>query len=875
MSEDSPAGAPILTGPSQFLTRPGKFPLVYFEDVVAAEFKSINLRRDDHERAHLAPLKAPDSPGAPYGSPEAMRPMATAAPKRPPTSRQLSPNPAKLFPKMTPSVDAVSTTHSSDLVGLAAATMDATSRESRVQEREPEVELPQPPLDPRAPDYDKTRPQPVPCTATGLAFSGGGIRSAAVCLGALQALHARKIVPSIDYLSTVSGGGYIGACLSAAMSEDPSAAMNEDRRGAFPFGDDVMDSSAVAHLRNYSNYLMPRGRSSLQNFADATAIILRGLIANVVIVLAVVLLCVLVTLFGAHHNLGSRLRWLVVYLAAGAAAVLFVWAILRSRLWFDKFTDDTDSRALRLARALVVLTILAAIIALQPLAIGFVAGMHDYFGKDPLSQIHLGAVTAALGSLGAVVSVCSGALGSFLRNTENAKNWTTLILRWATQALIFLVALIVPAAIWLAYLEMSRWGIEALTPDGTTVFLGLRSEEIVPFYLPAFCFAAVALFVLQPNGYSLHRFYRDRLSKAFLFVPPKTGMSVSKPLDALKLSNLRLNAGPYHIVNSALNVQGSKEANRRGRNADFFMFTRHVVGSDLTHYVRVADMEPHDERLDLATAMAISGAAVSANMGNSTIRLLSPTLALLNVQLGYWLINPLYLATTTQGWTTIWRGANWLLSHFSLLGEMFNLIDETSRYLLLTDGGHIENLGIYELLKRGCQLIVVVDAEADPSLSFPSLLALERYARIDLGVRINLPWEEIAATYQLVDKPKNDERVRFSGPHCAIGRIIYQTKAQGILVYIKSSVTGDEKDYILDYKKRNSAFPHETTGDQFFTEEQFEVYRALGYHMVDGLFSTDNFSFLSTGEGSFADRDAVVSEVREMLGRDARVWDGS
>ncbi|MGA9455935.1 MAG: hypothetical protein WBV43_10735, partial [Pseudolabrys sp.] len=95
-----------------------------------------------------------------------------------------------------------------------------------------------------------------------------------------------------------------------------------------------------------------------------------------------------------------------------------------------------------------------------------------------------------------------------------------------------------------------------------------------------------------------------------------------------------------------MNVQGSTEANRRGRNAEFFTFTPDFVGSDLTHYAVTSlkaderHMENADQRLDLGAAMAISGAAVSANMGSNTVRWLSPTLALLNVRLGYWLRNP-------------------------------------------------------------------------------------------------------------------------------------------------------------------------------------------------------------------------------------------
>ena len=82
-----------------------------------------------------------------------------------------------------------------------------------------------------------------------------------------------------------------------------------------------------------------------------------------------------------------------------------------------------------------------------------------------------------------------------------------------------------------------------------------------------------------------------------------------------------------------------------------------------------------------------------------------------------------------------------------------------------------------------------------------------------------------------------------AGPHCAVGRIVYPDGARGVLVYFKSSVTGDEKDYILDYKRCNPSFPHETTTDQFFTEEQFEAYRALGFHIVDHFFGeADDFA---------------------------------
>ncbi len=173
---------------------------------------------------------------------------------------------------------------------------------------------------------------------------------------------------------------------------------------------------------------------------------------------------------------------------------------------------------------------------------------------------------------------------------------------------------------------------------------------------------------------------------------------------------------------------------------------------------------------------------------------------------------------------------------------------ENSDSVYLTDGGHIENLGVYELLRRRCKVIIAVDAEADAPMNFGSSMTLQRYARIDLGVRIDLPWTPIrectrALMARNADKAgdpaapdEHDEAAR-DRVHVAIGTIDYGGDDQGYLVYVKSSLNGDENDYIRDYARRNDRFPHETTGDQFFSEEQFEVYRALGFHMAHGFLS--------------------------------------
>jgi hypothetical protein len=822
--------------------------LRYFEDVLEVEFAAINARRErraDHGRDGIQPL-IPESPKV-TGS----------------ESEGNSPDPARLF-------------------GPGAG------------------RRPPPKIDPKEPVYSKTRPRPVPCDAKGLAFSGGGIRSAAVCLGALQALKNRRRIEPFDYLSTVSGGGYIGACLSAAMGRDGG--------GLFPFGEDISDSPAIAHLRNYSNYLMPRGRSFARNASEAAAIILRGLLANVVVVMATLLLCVLLTLIaypspdvlGSGSFLARLFPWLgaalggmfarpfglTLLLLVVLATVLIAWAVLRSFSRLDGFAGDTASLALAVARSLLGATLVVAFLDLQPVLLALIDRHYDALVSPDQWVSWVNTTLAGAIAFAGGVSLMSSTLGRFLKTTQHDAGWTILLRRGAAHLVLVVAALVLPLALWILYLFLT---VRAFRPWEVPSFLAEPSAGLRPYVdwlLPSqnaqvYGVVFLALFVvtlgLRANGYSLHRFYRDRLSRAFVFGRTRDGDAEPHLLDFLKLSSLRDSLGPYHIINAAMNVQGSKEANRRGRNADFFMFTRDFVGSDLTLYgptretllADTKDMEAEDSRLDLATAMAISGAAVSANMGANTVRLLSPTLALLNIRLGYWLHNPRVLATDSRVASPFKHIGRALFGKFYLLLEMLNQLDEKSSQVYLSDGGHIENLGVYELLKRGCQLIVVIDAEADPAMSFGSLLKLERYARIDLGVRISLPWEAITqVTQDVAAELANGFPARRSGPHCAVGRIDYENGAQGIMIYFKSSLTGDEKDYILDYKRRSAAFPHETTGDQFFTEEQFEAYRALGFHMVDGFFGgNDTFSFL-TGPGGFqtaADAKVAVDTLLQAM----------
>jgi hypothetical protein len=752
---------------------------------------------------------------------------------------------------------------------------------------------------------------------TGLALSGGGIRSAATCLGAIQALRANRRFAALDYLSTVSGGGYTGACLTAAMSDAGGA--------AYPFGDDISDSEVVAHIRNYSNYLLPRSRSAIRNGAEAAAILLRGLIVNAICVFAVLLIVVIVTklAFPTDADLGQgdfaiRALWGLggffghlpaffhaIYhdpraaidtlwlstaqngapsgimpfaapmAASGALVVLLIgWAMLRSVPLLDGFTSDTASRLLGLSYILLIVSLTLLFIDVQPLAIRAFQARHAV-------HVDIKAIFTGLAAFGGAVSGLAGTFGKFLETSKRSQSLTTIALRIATRALLMAAALVLPLLIWITYVVICAWVI----PNANcALFAAWRwlPETRFGLVLAAALIANVIMFSISANGYSLHRLYRDRLSKAFLVAargtpaaaagrPTKLARVAAKlgdlpPLDTLKLSALRNSDGPYPLINAALNVQGSLEANKRGRNADFFTFTPDHIGSDLTGFVGTEIVETVDSRIDLASAMAISGAAASANMGGNTIRMLSPTLSLLNIRLGYYLKNPFYLGEEKNWKNRIraWWGEFADLDF--LLIEMFNGLTERRRNIYLTDGGHIENLGIYTLLQRHCRLIFAIDSEADPELSSESLLKVERYARIDLGARIILPWEAIASHSRgIADAIANHAAPRDRGPHVAVGRIYYRDGSEGILVYVKASLSGDEKDYILDYAQRHPAFPHETTGDQFFTEEQFEMYRALGFHMVSGLFDSDAISFIANEPFGFPDRAAVRAEIDRLL----------
>ncbi len=353
-----------------------------------------------------------------------------------------------------------------------------------------------------------------------------------------------------------------------------------------------------------------------------------------------------------------------------------------------------------------------------------------------------------------------------------------------------------------------------------------------------------ASLVINVNTFSLHAMYKLRLARAYLGAsnprrrddspcrqPSKTpdgcphlftGFDENDDVEMRSLSKDK----PLHVVNMALNLVGGAELAWQQRKAESFTSTRLHTGGCRIGYRGSDDYAAghrsfNRQPLTLGTVMTISGAAASPNMGYHSSPLLTIVMTLFNARLGWWLGNP-----KVQDY---WRDPGPRFGIRAFIDEAFGLTDDTNRWVYLSDGGHFDNLGLYEMLLRRCHLIVVCDGGADPKFAFEDLGNAVRKARVDLGVSIEF------------DGPMPSGFANggngVSGPHCAIGRIRYAADPihppDGTLIYIKASLTGDEPPDVRHYHAQNPLFPHETTTDQFFDEAQFESYRRLGLHIIE------------------------------------------
>ncbi len=363
------------------------------------------------------------------------------------------------------------------------------------------------------------------------------------------------------------------------------------------------------------------------------------------------------------------------------------------------------------------------------------------------------------------------------------------------------------------------------------------------------------------NEFSMNLFYRNRLVRAYLGAShtrrmpnPFTGFD---PHDELQLKDLRSDecySGPFPIINTALNVVSGKDLAWQERKAESFALTPLRCGFDT--WLEQIDLKDEnsptkrpfgvqkygyrptehfgfsDVGLRLGTAVSISGAAASPNMGYHSSPALAFLMTIFNVRLGYWAGNPRHDSS--------WMKPGPQVGLLYLLAELFGQTNDEARYVYLSDGGHFENLALYELVKRRCKFIVACDADSDGSYAFGDIGNAIRRCREDIGVEIELRLGELTAKTAPAAKVASGTQIAaLSKWHWAIGKIHYNlvdpAADDGILVYIKTSMTGDEPPDVINYQRQHPDFPHQTTADQWFTESQFESYRRLGQHVVEEL----------------------------------------
>ena len=360
---------------------------------------------------------------------------------------------------------------------------------------------------------------------------------------------------------------------------------------------------------------------------------------------------------------------------------------------------------------------------------------------------------------------------------------------------------------------------------------------------------AIASKNVNINRFSLHAVYRNRLVRGYLGAARQardpdrfTGFDGADNMCAHELwppkttSDGENTYGLFHVINIALNVVDSKRLAWQERKAEPFTVSPRHCGSAYKGF-RPTDQYGGEKGLTLGTAMAISGAAVSPNMGYYSSPSITLLLALFNVRLGWWLGNP-----GLEGESSC-KTEGPSIAIKPLIEEAFGLTTDDRPYVYLSDGGHFEDLGLYEMVRRRCRFIVVVDAGEDRRFEFADLGNAVRKISIDLGIGIrffdlrlmkNRPPDSVTA------------ELRKNIPYYAIGVIDYKAAdgeeagcEDGIILYIKPALHWTESAGVVSYAAAHPTFPHETTTDQWFTESQFESYRSLGFEIAASILSNE------------------------------------
>jgi len=752
-----------------------------------------------------------------------------------------------------------------------------------------------------------------PC-GSALAISGGGIRSASFALGVIQTFLNEKpgnappdsnensnetCFDRFDYMSTVSGGGYIGSAVSWLKHQLGKGgnwrtylgASNLGARSAEFEADGVegVDGSKFTWLdyfRQHGNYLKPSSMSTM----SLVGVALRGMLITLSVYTAILALILWAmqtagvlpppTDAPAWADNPQRIESILMFigLIVGGAFLLFGIAswlgsiptratmaigwippllFVIAGVWL--FVRNPDGSALIQSEGLHWR---------WPVALGFLVAAGAclillWWAKDDYDQVRggshvvhkwqyrvriiyqqvLGPLLTGLALLVAIWSVphvyqliytkvggafsaglsssllgVAGAIYQFIAGRDKKSTSST----FSTLRILFTSMLLVYGILLVAY---------SIVQAGEPYPVHMFGSDVPLLVVLGFA-GLFAGFIVNANYIGIGRMYRDRLME--LFMPDKEAIRDNQwrragNADQFDIAKLCDEDGtpqrPMHLVNCNVVMVGAKQDRFRGRGGDSFVLSPKYCGSSATGWIETTKLG--DGHFTLATAVASSGAAASphagvAGRGITRNPLVSLLLSLTNVRLGYWIRNP-RASREPKSWHK-WFPPN-LLAPGIRQGLFGSGTTENAFFIELTDGGHFDNTGLYELIRRRVKIIVLSQGSQDISYSMDDLANAITRVRVDFGVHIRFTSE----TYPLDSLRPGPDLGSVVKRGWALGTIKYPgTDKQGILLYLQASPIAAMNADTVSYWRRNVDFPNQTTADQFFDEEQLEAYRELG-----------------------------------------------
>jgi hypothetical protein len=548
-----------------------------------------------------------------------------------------------------------------------------------------------------------------------------------------------------------------------------------------------------------------------------------------------------------------------VFMTAVFLAELLYCALTGKVSWADAEREWLGRAAGYHARAAVFWSLAFAVVYLGSYGV-------NYFYKSSISSFSGLIATGGLaGVVASLVGKSSSTMAVFKKGYATlASRSLNFVLAVAATVFIFVLTSVLSAVVdWLVLPEP-----KALWFDQNYHVFGSLGKV----FLWTLLVGAVASWFVNTNRFSLHGVYRNRLIRTFLGASKEkrkpNAFTDFYDKDNLNLSDLWPNAAPdegrvppqYLVQNIAMNIVATRELAWQERKAMSFVVTpwwcgcgdqnreSEVLRADLSGAsgcYRVSKY--YGKGISVGTSMAISGAAASPNMGYHSSPALSLLLTFFNVRLGAWLGNP-----SSAGKRT-WQHMGPKIAGWPMVQEALGLTDGTRGYVYLSDGGHFDNLGLYEMVRRRCRLIIISDAGCDPDFGFEDLGNACRKISIDQDVDI-----DFEALKMVARKTPPAE-----GPYFAVARVKYRDLGgkEGILVYLKPNFLGIEPISVRSYALKAAVFPHESTADQFFGESQFEAYRALGRFAIDHIDGAAGMTY--------SDVNAFVEAIRTHAAKPA------